>query len=165
MVNLGWCQQCGVQPNGMWGGLVGSVVSCGSTPMGWAAGLWGERSHTAVPQCGVWCCVWWTCGVSGVVQQHPNGVVRRARGVSGRRSHDRERLNRGAQVNVQLARWMLLRTNYVSFWTWKVTSSTRCTYPTLSDKDKRMVNFVTQKILGLSYQPVEAEHLQNLSML
>ena len=74
MVNLGWCQQCGVQPNGMWGGLVGSVVSCGSTPMGWAAGLWGERSHTAVPQCGVWCCVWWTCGSVVLCSSIPMGL-------------------------------------------------------------------------------------------
>ena len=31
-------------------------------------------------------------------------------------------------------------------------------YSTLSDKAKRTVNFVTRKILGLGYQPVEAEH-------
>ena len=38
-------------------------------------------------------------------------------------------------------------------------------YKNLSDKDKRTVNFVRRKINGLTYQPIHAEHFQNVKVL
>ena len=38
-------------------------------------------------------------------------------------------------------------------------------YKNLSDKEKRTVNFVRRKINGLTYQPIHAEHFQNVKVL
>ena len=81
------------------------------------------------------------------------------------------------------------KTTFVSFWTWKASSSTRpftyenwaitlgtvnigrhafsipIPYKTLNDKDKRTVDFVCRKIHGLTYQPCAPEMFQDPRVL